>query len=912
MYIKKLLIKSFGKYQDKEIALKDGINVVYGTNEAGKSTIHKFVEGMFYGFYKPYVRNKKFTEEYDRYLPWNNSNQYQGILIYDYEGNEYRIERNFMKRNDKVEIFNNVTGENITEEFEYDTAIRLYQPASKHIGINKSTFVNTISIEQLSNKTSNDLVKEVKDSLINLGESKDEEISVGNVIDKLNNKLNSIGTATRKKTTPYGILSEKIKLLKKEKEEAEKNTQVVKNIGETLSQCKLQLEDLEKTKIENQEKIYYLDKEIIKKKYNDALSINQNIKDANNELEQLNNYKDVDIKQIDETIKNLNIRQVNIEQKKEIEEEMLAIDNYVKEQKTKHKEVSVLEGEDISNIDNIIGDYSLYNDLTTRININNDEIFQLEDKLSDHDSINNIEQDVYLYNDLEEERKDIRFSKSKDEEIKRQEDIIDNYISKQKQNSITLMISIVLFSSLLIGGIVSSNSIMLLVASIFIITSVISIVSTRNNKSKIQDVKEYINKLVNDQQDIENKIHNIEIKQRQILDEYKCNSLKELRQLKDKKLHINALYEDNKMRYEKLIRENSTLENNRDNIEQNLTYFTKLLLNTEEINNENIHLLKEKVNVYKEIKTIIINKKKQKEQVIERLESIDNVLTNLSSQIEKVTMKYNAYTEEALIDIKKKRYKYYGVLQEINNNKLLLENLLDNTSLEQLEEKLSMSSQNNIIVTKSKEQLLSEQKTIIDEILHKNKEISSYETKIINQENRTRKLVDIEEELEMCINKKLEYDNKIDAITLAKESIEQISTDIQNNFAPKLNEKVSSTISNITNGKYTDIKINPNMDILTYEPENHSLISIDKLSKGTIDQMYFGLRLGIVDIIKEDIKLPLILDDCFVQYDRYRLENVLNTLSKLDRQIIILSCHEREKEILSSMKIDYNLINLHN
>ncbi|WP_331620538.1 hypothetical protein, partial [Vallitalea guaymasensis] len=182
--------------------------------------------------------------------------------------------------------------------------------------------------------------------------------------------------------------------------------------------------------------------------------------------------------------------------------------------------------------------------------------------------------------------------------------------------------------------------------------------------------------------------------------------------------------------------------------------------------------------------------------------------------------------------------------------------------------------------------------------------------KIANLQKDVRPIVDIEEDISNKLNMKSDYDKKIKALTMARDAIENISRDIQNNFAPKLNEKVSNIISNITNKKYNDIKINPNMEILTYEPENHELISIDSLSKGTIDQMYFGLRLGLIDIIKEDKSLPLILDDCFVQYDNDRLKMVMETLGNLDRQIIILSCHRREEEILKGLNVEFNYIAL--
>jgi uncharacterized protein YhaN len=46
MLFTKLKLNYFGRFHDKEIELKPGINLIYGDNEAGKSTIHAFIKGM--------------------------------------------------------------------------------------------------------------------------------------------------------------------------------------------------------------------------------------------------------------------------------------------------------------------------------------------------------------------------------------------------------------------------------------------------------------------------------------------------------------------------------------------------------------------------------------------------------------------------------------------------------------------------------------------------------------------------------------------------------------------------------------------------------------------------------------------------------------------------------------------------
>ena len=78
MIIEELNLIGFGKFYNKKIKLKDGFNVIYGENEAGKTTIHNFINGMFYGFLKPYSRRTIYLEEHAKYEPWNGS-RYGGM-----------------------------------------------------------------------------------------------------------------------------------------------------------------------------------------------------------------------------------------------------------------------------------------------------------------------------------------------------------------------------------------------------------------------------------------------------------------------------------------------------------------------------------------------------------------------------------------------------------------------------------------------------------------------------------------------------------------------------------------------------------------------------------------------------------------------------------------------------------------
>ena len=59
MIINKLEIKNFGKFHEKQVKFGSGINVVYGENESGKSTLHTFIRSMLFGMEHPYKEGEK-------------------------------------------------------------------------------------------------------------------------------------------------------------------------------------------------------------------------------------------------------------------------------------------------------------------------------------------------------------------------------------------------------------------------------------------------------------------------------------------------------------------------------------------------------------------------------------------------------------------------------------------------------------------------------------------------------------------------------------------------------------------------------------------------------------------------------------------------------------------------------------
>ena len=104
MQIKEAIIGQFGKLQNRNISFEPGINVIYGENEAGKTTLHDFLLGMFFGMEKGRGRGT-LNSMYQKHEPWHAPSYYSGALRFLVDGKPFYLERNFYYK-DKKDILN--------------------------------------------------------------------------------------------------------------------------------------------------------------------------------------------------------------------------------------------------------------------------------------------------------------------------------------------------------------------------------------------------------------------------------------------------------------------------------------------------------------------------------------------------------------------------------------------------------------------------------------------------------------------------------------------------------------------------------------------------------------------------------------------------------------------------------------
>ena len=115
MIIKEVNIGKFGKLENQKYQFAPRINVIYGANESGKSTLMQFLKAMLFGLEKTRVR--KTLDTYNRYEPWDTPAYFYGSMIFETGQQQFLLERNFYYKEKRARLVNIRDGEELSVEY---------------------------------------------------------------------------------------------------------------------------------------------------------------------------------------------------------------------------------------------------------------------------------------------------------------------------------------------------------------------------------------------------------------------------------------------------------------------------------------------------------------------------------------------------------------------------------------------------------------------------------------------------------------------------------------------------------------------------------------------------------------------------------------------------------------------------
>lgn len=243
MKIKQILIHNFGKFNNEHFSFSPGMNVVYGENETGKSTLHTFLLAMLFGMEKSRGRAAK-GDVYSKYEPWNAGNYYSGSMEFEVGGKSFHLERNLYHKEKSTSLYNTEDGEQLSVEYG-DLQVLLG-------GMTKSVYENTCSISQAGAVTGKEMAVFVQNYMANATNTGEGNIELHRILSDLQNKKSKTAKEIKEETKDRTLKMEKLQMeremleedisrIRKKNPPVQKETEKAKTVRHRISMCVLLL-----------------------------------------------------------------------------------------------------------------------------------------------------------------------------------------------------------------------------------------------------------------------------------------------------------------------------------------------------------------------------------------------------------------------------------------------------------------------------------------------------------------------------------------------------------------------------------------------------------------------------------------------------------------------------------------------
>ena len=901
MIIKSVNINSFGGIKNKKINFSKGLNIVYGENEAGKSTIQSFIKIWLYGFSSYKGKDYKLNERI-KYTP-NDGDNISGELNVIHEDKEYIIRRTFgrTKKEDISIIINSITG----EEVQY---INKEEPGKYFFNINRSTFINTVFIGQLGVSVKKDKEEEILDKLSNSIGSEEGQVSVEVAFSKLYKYKKSISNIRKSGSldvlkNKYGdLLSERYEAYKLSNHNIENEENLIKlneeklNINKEISNLEIYKKYLKKIKIkkEYQEITEYFKKK--EKLRNEQFSIN---KDLTFNDEVINNIFIENVKEDYSMYLNL-LDIVNDEEERICvkEERLIALKVPLREYyyiNNLPKDIlSKLEGLKIKN-EMLTEKYQINESIKNEIEFLNLKKKEAENLIGSAIEIKNFKEDLESLLLIYEE------------ELKKLKSIMEEESDKPQNNIFLISLVVIFFISIILGIIIDNSNFKVLLYTISLgILIFIGFNFYINKKGSNKEKTSFL---------LKGNIEKIEIKLNEYCSKLQVNNYSELvNKLSIYKNYLELEEKINRKINEKLsqrsILDLDSAMDERENIKEEINNYLRIASvdsidklikeiykykeDFKEVNNLEIELnnLKSSLNRTKE--QLLIREEKLKRNLESigfkniNISEIDEIIKEIEEKIKKrdEVSKSLASVEEAYSALTKGK--------DINKIKEELGDVINinfNYSYENEDEIDEVIKEKNI------------------RLVDVEKKLKDIENEIKNRFIGKRTIPVIEEEIKEVENNIEKYETQLKASYVVSEVLTEVYDEIRSSFGPILNSNVITSFKEFTDGKYNEVMVSDNYEMKV--KDDKSIMAAEALSNGANDQLYLSLRLAFVEMIFKNKDIPICLDDTFIQYDDKRLERTIKYLIKERfEQYIIFTCQKREEAVIRNNSISHKYIKL--
>ena len=914
--ITRLELVGFGQFRERTIDLTSGLNLIEGPNEAGKSTIQSFITGMFYGFFQPGTKRRSYTPHRDKYRPWDQGS-YRGVLVCKNEERSWRIERCFDKDNETVNVYDDQTGDDLTLDFPYNPVTRQPQVGEKLLGLSKTAFNNTANIAQMtcaSVSREADFSAEVNDKLLSVMKTADASLSLSAVIHELDSRIEQIGSPKKSKT-PYGQACQLKKELEEELEESGKNQKDYQQLCTQMDRLAEQTAQLQKEKELLETQIRQSAAKELGGRYLKAQNLRTRIERIEKEYEKYAIYQSVDLQEIDQTQKRMAAKaQINrtMEKYRRASQE---VEHRIQELNTLYRtlEVSEASEEVLEQFESVYERYLTLGQMGQEIK----EMMIRQRNIAFHRSRLNPMDEAKLREDIQTWR-----------QLQQQKQEKENASHKVPMPAIVLLVLGVLL--ILGGGLCAILKEELLAVGIGCATVGVLLVLSggvfwmlrRKNTAahaleKIESMQQDILRAyqLSDEEQAKTAATALDTEQavlqlEEMLGRIQVNNYK-IEQFEQQEQQIG----------QEIAAKQSVADSLREQICRYLTQLTGREIPPEELAADKVPFksLRESVNQARRLRTEMQRLTLQQQQTQQEEENCRMQIEQINRSIQQVVADCEAAGAKDAEDLercKQGKRRWDEISMELKMQKELLAQTLGRYSFEEIEENIkNQRAVGEGDISADRQQIHQQLQGVNEQLAELARQTAELEGLRKGREESHRPIGQIQAQIadveESCQN----FQFELDALQLAKQKLLSLSGQLHRDFAPQLNARISKALERITGSRYTRAVIDQTLGIRLEDRQTHQLVEVSALSNGMADLVYLVMRLELLELLcsqgGERVQVPIILDDSFTQLDDERTARLLGyLLEQPSVQILLFSCHRRERAMLEQAKIPYHLVSL--
>ncbi len=918
MRIVNVHIDGFGTLSEEDFAFKPGFNLVFGPNEAGKSTLQQAILALLYGFYSGERITKHEKELHARFRPWQGAH-YSGKIIVQLDNDtRYMITRDFDTPEPQTHIYEAETGKEVTERFHRKR--RGYVGFCERItGMSRAVFESVSCVRQGQlTKISGSEAQDIADTIVRLVDSASTDVSVKNALDKITSAIRNLGT-DKSRSGPIFTARSELAHCQKLIRERTALVETLSNDYETLAQRQRDLETLseesEKLRQELRHAEYFACIELINK-YDRLEHKRETLTRRLNDLSPSQNISPEDR---DLVIRLMEERKIALQRRQRLNE---AIQQYNKQRAAEKDYIATLpvpESLWLSDTVQRFEDYfQQWQELQEKTAEGRDLKTELSRELHEqgHD-----EESIAVLKDLTpatlEEFENMATGL---EHLQKQRDELLS--SQEQQKNINRMVRVglgTLFSTAMLVYLLSllvpdfrafldshtaisetlnfSTLIILLIWAFYEGNALLNSMNTSQKARQIdesinlrsQEIRDALQPYGVDSPEALTRLY-IKINRLSDIDAATRNRLKDLELLEERLQPLSTAFGFEIINIETLQRIAETLQRGKTAREK----IRELDRNISEYQEE-LRLLNHRIGeIERDLKSIFATANLDSE-------SIDDDSEHFLSRVRE--------TEES-IELEK----------ELEQLDMLEKEMLAGRNIEEVREKAD--NLRETLPDEVAETIPERTTAVLQELLQENRreqqhieiEIATISERISERESRLPDFSELEENAAVAQRKLDDLIRKRQALELAYETLSDVAQKAHKEFAPRLASIVSKQLARISEGRYKELYVDPEQfHIRVAQGRQKQLVPLDYLSLGTQEQVYLMLRSAVARLLSENSEaIPLLLDDPLAHADEVRQSLTLNRLLDIseDHQLIYFTKDKGIIDALAELRAEYNLITL--